>query len=109
MRIRVPGSREAPQEPSPPLPPVPVERGPFDVELDRLNRDALASALEDCVFLVGRLETLCAQSALPSSDRRRLRRLCNRLAAAVGSLDDELFDPSPAPSLRRPPSTGDRV
>jgi len=109
MRIRVPGSREAPQEPSPPLPPVPGERGPFDVELDRLNRDALANALEDCVFLVGRLETLRAQSELPSRDRRRLRRLCRRLADAVGALDDELFDSSPAPSLRRPPSTGDRV
>lgn len=65
-------------------------------ELDLLNREELASALEDCVFLVHRVESLSAQARLSRGRRRRLRRFSRRLATALSALDDGLFDP---PSL----------
>ena len=67
----------------------------FNLDLDRLNREELATALEDCVFLVGRVETLCGQMCLSSRHRRQLRRFCRRLAIAVGAVDGRLLEPPP--------------
>jgi len=66
---------------------------PFADELDLFNREELASALEECVFLVTRVESLSAQTKLSRGRRRRLRRFSRRLASAVSALDDGLFDP----------------
>jgi len=67
----------------------------FNLDLDRLNREELATALEDCVFLVGRVDTLAGQVDLSSRHRRQLVRFCRRLATAVGALDDRLLEAPP--------------
>jgi len=66
----------------------------FADELDLFNREELASALEECVFLVTRVESLAAQTNLSRGRRRRLRRFSRRLSTAVSGLDDGLFDPT---------------
>jgi len=66
----------------------------FDDDLDRFNRDELAGALDECVLLLGRLQTLGAQTRLSHRHRRGLRRFCRRVATAVTAVNDELFDPS---------------
>jgi len=91
--MTVPVSRNHPHEVGDPAQDQPRPQAEsFADEFDRLNREELTRALEECVFLVSRVEALSVGTSLPNGDRRRLRRFCRRLGNAVATLDDRFFD-----------------